>query len=213
MWKTALLPALRDRREAHETAKKAFLLAVLVHLFALVSVPAYSVRVRVATLQELEPIELPVEITIPMKEPIALPRPAVPIEAEEDEVTPDDMTIAPNVLDFATVAQVPAQPPPELPQFGHFVAFDSRPEFIRNVAPDYPDFAKTAGIEGVVVAQLLVGTDGMVYDVRVMSGPEILYPAVRAAAMASLFSPAKQRDRPVAVWAAVQYRFSLKDAR
>ncbi|MBN1424251.1 energy transducer TonB [Candidatus Fermentibacteria bacterium] len=213
MWKTALLPALRDRRAAHDAAKKAFLLAVLVHLFALVSVPAYTVRIRVMAPREIEPIELPAEITIPKKEPISLPRPAVPIEAEEDEDIPDDVTIAQTTLDITTAAYAPTEPPPQLPEFGAFVAFDSEPEFIRNVAPEYSDFAKKAGIEGLVVAKLLVGADGKVYDVRIMSGPEILYPAVRTAAMASLFSPAMQRDKPVAVWVAVHYRFSLRDAR
>ncbi|MCU0610705.1 MAG: energy transducer TonB [Candidatus Eisenbacteria bacterium] len=212
MWKTAMPPALRDRRAAAGAAKKALLLALLVHLFGLVSVPEYKIRIRAVEERKIETLELPPELTVPLKERPEIPRPVVPIEAEDDVEVPEDVTIAETILDAETVARPVAEPPPMLPAFDQFVPYDSKPEFIHYVTPDYPELARKAGVEGSVSAKLLVGTDGRVLDVRIMSGPKIFHDCVRIAAMASLLAPAKQRDKPVAVWIALPYRFTLRDA-
>jgi len=200
------------RRQAGELLKKGVLLALLVHLFGLVAVPEYKIKIRTVQERKIETLELPPELAVPQKQKAEVPRPTIPVEAEEDEDVPEDVTIQETILDAQTAATAPAEPPPQLPEFGKFVPYDTKPEFIRYSTPDYPEMAKKAGIEGTVLAQLLVGADGKVYDVRVMSGPEIFHEQVKAAALASLFSPAKQRDKPVAVWVAVPYRFSLRDA-
>jgi len=213
MWRTALPPAFRDRRVAAQAAKKALLLALLVHLFGLVSVPEYKIRIRTIPDRKIEALELPPELAVPVKEKAAIPRPVVPVEAEEDEDVPGDTTIEENILDSKIAALAPVEPVQELPEFGKFVPYDTKPDFIAYVIPDYPEMAIKAGIEGTVTVQLLVGVDGRVVDVRIMSGPAIFHDSVRAAAMRSLLSPAKQRDKPVAVWIAFPYRFSLNDAR
>ncbi|MBN1425107.1 TonB family protein [Candidatus Fermentibacteria bacterium] len=201
------------RREAPEILKKGVLLSLLLCLFTLLAVPEYKIKIRTMQERKIETLDLPPELTVPQKEKAEVPRPTIPVEAEEDEDVPEDVTIQETILDAETAAVLPTEPPPQLPEFGKFVAYDTKPEFIRYATPDYPEMAKKAGIEGTVLAQLLVGADGKVYDVRVMSGPDIFHEQVKAAALSSLFSPAKQRDKPVAVWVAVPYRFSLRDAR
>lgn len=199
------------REQAALFFKRSVLLALLIHLFGLVAVPEYKIKVRSYSKKDVEAIELPVDMKVPEKVKPTVPRPTIPVEAEEDEDVPEDSTIEETVLDEDMAA--PDEPPPVLPKFGTFVAYDSRPEPIKYVAPDYPELAKQAGIEGTVVAQLLIGTDGRVYDVKVMKGPEIFHAAVMAAARKCVFTPAKQRDKPVAVWVAVPFIFSLKEAR
>jgi len=199
------------RNQAVILFKRSILLALLIHLFGLVSVPEYKIKVRSFSKKEVEAIELPVDMKIPEKQKTEVPRPTIPVEAEEDEDVPEDSTIEETVLDEDIAP--PEEPPPVLPKFGTFVAYDSRPEPIRYVTPEYPELAKQAGIEGTVLAQLLIGTDGKVYDVVVQSGPEIFHKSVEAAARQCVFTPAKQRDKPVAVWVAVPFVFSLKEAR
>jgi protein TonB len=173
------------------------LLSLLLHLFGFVSVPSYAVRIRT-----VEPKQLTIDLD--RWYPIEKPDPYLPepYEKPPSKGAPAD-----------TTALAPGQPVPELPEFGRFVAYDRKPEFIRCVAPDYPEMAIKAGLEGTVSAYLLVGIDGRVLDARIMSGPEAFHEAVRAAAMASLLSPAKRGDMPVAVWIAIPYRFSLGATR
>ncbi len=197
------------RAQAVELFKRSLLLALLIHLFGLVAVPEYKIKIKGMEEKKIEALDLPPEMTIPEKKKIDVPRPSIPVEAEEDEDIPDDVTIEETILD--ETVEAPTAPPPSLPEYGKFVPFDTKPEPIRYVTPEYPEMAKKAGIEGVVTAQLLIGTDGKVYDCRVVAGPEIFYAAVEKAARRCLFSPAKQRDKPVAVWVAVPFRFSLKD--
>lgn len=197
------------RAQAVELFKRSVLLALLIHLFGLVSVPEYKIKIRGVQEKEVETLDLPPEMEIPQKQKVEVPRPTIPVEAEEDEDIPDDVTIEETILDEQVEA--PTAPPPTLPEYGKFVPYDTKPEPIRYVTPEYPEMAKKAGIEGTVTAQLLIGADGKVYDVRIVAGPEIFHAAVEKAARECLFSPAKQRDKPVAVWVAVPFRFSLKD--
>ena len=45
------------------------------------------------------------------------------------------------------------------------------------IAPIYPDAAKQANIQGVVILDTTIGPDGTVLDVRPVSGPDELAPA------------------------------------
>src|SRR5579863_384522 len=42
----------------------------------------------------------------------------------------------------------------------------------KRIEPEYPADAKKAGIEGTVVLEAMIGTDGRIHDLRVMSAPE-----------------------------------------
>jgi protein TonB len=48
---------------------------------------------------------------------------------------------------------------------------------VHKTDPIYPEAARRANVQGVVVLETLVGTDGSVLDVRAVSGPEDLAPA------------------------------------
>jgi TonB family protein len=45
------------------------------------------------------------------------------------------------------------------------------------IEPIYPDSARQANVQGVVILETIVGTDGSVADVRAISGPDELTPA------------------------------------
>lgn len=104
----------------------------------------------------------------------------------------------------------PARPAPvtdaPLPAFGDYVYVEELPEVIEKVAPEFPTDLKE-GIEGVVIVQALVGTDGRVKDTRVVKSIPMLDDAVVAAVRQWVFKPAEAKGNPVAVWVAVPFRF------
>lgn len=97
-----------------------------------------------------------------------------------------------------------------LPNPDDYVAVEEMPVLIQIPQPVYPDLARDMGTEGTVVLRLLVGKDGKVADVRVVSGPEVLQEAAIIAAKQASFKPALQQHRPVAVWVQVPIKFSLQ---
>jgi protein TonB len=103
----------------------------------------------------------------------------------------------------------PASGPDPLPS--DFVYVDELPQLVRGVKPAYPDLAREAGVEGTVRLQMLVGLDGHVLRAIVRPGGSVpmLDEAARAAALATVFTPALANGRPVKVWVAQDYRFRL----
>jgi TonB family protein len=76
--------------------------------------------------------------------------------------------------------------------------------------PHYPDLARMARIEGTVMLNVLVATDGRVAKVEVVSGPAQLRQAAIAAAKTAVFKPATMDRRPVQVWVAMPVGFRLR---
>lgn len=97
-----------------------------------------------------------------------------------------------------------------LPEPGVFVAHDEAPVLVSPVAPEYPEFAREAQIEGTVVLWALVERDGTVGEVRVMKSIPVLDEAAVAAVSRWRFTPALASGRPLRVWVSVPVRFSLR---
>jgi protein TonB len=76
-------------------------------------------------------------------------------------------------------------------------------------APVYPDFARTAMLDGTVVLHVLVGTDGRVKNVKVVKGVLGLDEASVAAVKQWTFLPARQNNEKIAAWTAVPIIFKL----
>lgn len=79
----------------------------------------------------------------------------------------------------------------------------------------YPEIARQSGIEGRVVAKVLVGTNGSVLKVGGISGPEVFRDEVSDKVMNLQFTPALQSGQPVKCWVSVPFSFTLsaKDKR
>ena len=85
-----------------------------------------------------------------------------------------------------------------------------RPALLRQKsAAVYPAAAWAKGVEGDVNLKLLVGADGTVSDVQVVSSSGVidLDQAAVTAARAYLFEPALQNDRPIPQWVTVVVTF------
>jgi protein TonB len=151
------------------------------------------------------------------QEKIAPPpaRPAIPIESESEDI-PDDVTIDDTEIDFDELPP-PPPPPPDDDAASFFVPYDDPPEPIGGFGAIqsklvYPEIARKAGIEGQVTVQAKISERGEVIDTRILVplGNSGCNEAAVAAIRAVKWKPAKQRDKPVAVWVSIPVRFKLK---
>ena len=89
-------------------------------------------------------------------------------------------------------------------------SIDELPEVTKRVAPIYPMEARTDNVSGMVFAQVLVGKDGEIRDVFVVSGPAVLRDAALDAIWQWRFKPAMKDRQPIAVWVMVPVKFTLR---
>src|SRR5262249_25988292 len=103
----------------------------------------------------------------------------------------------------------PAEEP--LPPPGTHVWAEQYPEAITQITPTYPEIARQAGVEGLVIVNVLVGKTGRVLDARLDEKRHVpmLNEAALAAARQWVFTPALANGRPVAVWTGIPFKFRL----
>lgn len=153
------------------------------------------------------------------------PRPPIPVAVPDDVVMEDIELDLDVTLDLdAEVLDIPPPPPTpvteeeeEEPEI--FVVVETMPTIIGGTEKlysilDYPEIARQAGIEGMVVIQVVVMPDGKPSQPFVArSAGDILDKAAAEAVMKLDFSPGKQRGKAVMVRMAIPIRFRLKDAK
>lgn len=79
----------------------------------------------------------------------------------------------------------------------------------RPVEPSYPLLAKQMKVQGAVVLQALIGREGNIEDLRVLSGPAILSSAAMEAVKQWHFKPYFQGGRPVDTEARITVNFTI----
>ncbi len=143
------------------------------------------------------------------KEESSRPKIATPIAAEKEEV-PDTVTIAETDL---TPPQEYVPPPPVEAEIIDFYAVEKPPQILKQIQPVYPELARKAGQEGVVLVEVVIGTNGQVDTAYVVqSRPKGVFDdAALQAAYQWKFSPAYQRDKPVRVRMQIPFRFTLTE--
>jgi protein TonB len=157
----------------------------------------------------------------------AAPKVGIPKPVADEEVIDEDVVlatreelaeiIAPDV--GATDGEegrdivVDIQEDDYLPAPDEFVPVEIYPEMIYQEKPEYPRFAKNAGVEGVVWVQALVDKEGNVVKAQVgkSSGTVALDEAAVEAAYDNKFKPGIQNGAPVACWVTYKVEFSLSE--
>ena len=79
----------------------------------------------------------------------------------------------------------------------------------RSVQPDYPMLARQMRVQGSVLLQALIGRDGMIQDLRVLSGPPILAAAAQQAVRQWHFKPHYVGAQPVETRASITVNFTI----
>jgi protein TonB len=187
--------------------RNALLGAVLIHFLVFVLSPPFTFKPYKLKEETFEVIDIPDNIEIPPP-PKEIAMPTVPVEAADDEEA--DTEDIPETT-FDDFDKMPPPPPPGGGEAGIFLAFDEPPLLMHFETPTYPDLAREAGIEGTVRVKVLVGTDGKVINVSLMSSD--VTPAMEKAALDAAkkcrFKPAKQRTQPVKAHVVVPFSFRL----
>jgi protein TonB len=83
------------------------------------------------------------------------------------------------------------------------------PRRIRGSAPVYPDLARRAHVEGKVVLECVIDTDGRVTDLRVLTGHPLLADAALDAVRRWEYIPTRLNGQAVRVILTVTVRFGL----
>jgi protein TonB len=77
------------------------------------------------------------------------------------------------------------------------------------IPPSYPALAQHMNVQGSVVLQAVIGADGSVQNLRVMSGPQILATAAQQAVRDWRFKPVFQNGQAVETRATITVKFSI----
>lgn len=179
----------------------------------------FDVRLREQEIVQIEEVE---QTRQEQKAPPP-PRPPVPVEVPNDVIFEDIELDLDVTLDLdAAVFDIPPPPPapaqdevedePEI-----FVVVEQMPTIIGGTARmyevlEYPEIARQAGIEGMVVVQVVIRPDGTPADpIIARSGGDVLDEAAVRAVMQLTFEPGRQRGKAVSVRLAIPIRFRLKE--
>jgi protein TonB len=77
------------------------------------------------------------------------------------------------------------------------------------VKPGYPLMARQMKVQGSVILQAMIGRDGLIQDLRVLSGPPILASAAQEAVKQWHFKPHLQGAAPVETVARITVNFTI----
>ena len=192
-------------------------LAAVLHGIGIIALPTYEVRPAPARMDQIVITAEEIPETRQLNRPPPAPRPAVPLEAEADEV-PEDVTIATTDLEFERVPlDLPAPPSftrssgqlPEEEEALELWLVEEQPRLIVRVIPEYPRQARLTGLEGSVFLKVLVGREGQVIQASVLRGEGVFHRPAVDAAYGFVFTPAYQNDKPVNVWMVIPVEFRL----
>lgn len=102
-------------------------------------------------------------------------------------------------------------PPPAPPAAYRPGGVIREPRKLVDVAPIYPDIARAARVEGLVILEATIDERGLVLDARVLRSVPLLDAAALAALKQWRYTPTLLNGTPVRVLITVTFRFSLGD--
>jgi len=88
----------------------------------------------------------------------------------------------------------------------------SAPELRQTIEPTYPLLGQHMKVQGSVVLQAVIGADGSIENLRVLSGPAILATAAQQAVRQWRFKPYLQNGQPVETKTRITVNFSIRVA-
>jgi TonB family protein len=213
-----------DRPRLRRTGRLAVAAAIALHvvLFFIVFPSYYEEKIlkvgstprvfRLRQVQFAQPPKPKVQRTVTRPKARKIPVPdATPNDPEpiirEESVDVSDLDF-PEVGDSVVIPQGPAGPAIGPMQIsGNVLA----PKRVFSPDPHYPEEARHARVQGVVILQTIIDTVGNVKDVRVLKGlPSGLTEAAVEAVTKWRFEPATLEGKPVAVYYLVTVSFSVQ---
>jgi protein TonB len=117
-----------------------------------------------------------------------------------------DVALADDWAQKAAAAKIARATPPARIRVGGNV---QAANLITKVVPRYPKDAKKAGIQGTVRFQAILGHDGRVQSLQLVSGPPLLVDAARDAVQQWVYRPTLLNGQPVEVVTTIDVNFIL----
>jgi TonB family protein len=145
----------------------------------------------------------------PSPEPSAEPaaEPTGPAPSEPEVTAPVQPTPRPTARPRPVATR--AAPEPASPRSVRVGGSILEPRKLKNVSPVYPAMAKQARVQGIVILECTIGGDGLVKDVKVLRGVELLDAAAVDAVRQWEYTPTLLNGVPVSVIMTVTVNFKL----
>jgi protein TonB len=107
------------------------------------------------------------------------------------------------------VGGLPDAPPPPPQKAIRVGGQIKEPKKLKHVAPEYPDIAKQARVQGVVILECTISPQGKVTDVKILRGIPLLDQAAVTAVRQWVYTPTLLNGVPVPVIMTVTVNFKL----
>jgi protein TonB len=167
--------------------------------------PPPAMAVRRVSLQ-------PVTVGNPSLAPIEPPQGITPDNGIVPE--PEQAVGVPGVIEglgeAVSLEPLPLPPPPAVVKPMRLSTGITAPTRIKDVPPVYPSIAQSARVQGDVIIEATIGTDGRVQDARVLRSVALLDQAAVAAVLAWQYTPTLLNGQPVPIIMTVTVRFRLQ---
>ena len=153
----------------------------------------------------------------PLDAPNSISEPVRELTSSQPEV-PGGIDVAPGGVpgEFGRVSNVapvlPPPPPPPPPAQAKPVRVGPgirEPKKIVHVAPEYPDVARTARVEGVVILEAVLDISGRVQSIKVLRSTPLLDDAAIRAVRQWRYTPTELNGVPVPVLMTITVQFTL----
>ena len=210
-------------------------LSVIAHLLGLtlvVVIPLFATDVLPEPHRAIEFVEvMPVVVPPPppilrardQSQPETAPSNVAPLEEpqgvgpEPEPAITEPFDVPPSLVDGVAFGHdrlvhdpVPPPPPSDQERRVRVGGAIARPERVHYVPPIYPAIARAAGIQGTVILEAVIGTDGAVREVRALRPAPFLEGAAVEAVQQWLFTPTRLNGEPVPVVMTVTVTFTLR---
>jgi protein TonB len=195
-------------------------------------VPEVEATSRTLVISDMADLAPPPNITkLPEQTAYQVPEVAPPSvgipEAVPDEEAPENVTVATQdelkIISAPPVENVEEADVDEiiieniddiLPKPDDFVPVEQQPQIVKGAQPEYPEFARKAGLTGKVWVKALVDKTGKVRDVIIAKGAGVdagFEEAAIEAAYKYVYTPAIANGQPVAIWVMYPVTFTLNE--
>ncbi len=108
-----------------------------------------------------------------------------------------------------TTAYVPKIAKPEVPKLLRITTGVSEGLLLNRVTPDYPKLAREARVQGTVVLDAVIGKDGTIQNLHLISGHPMLVPAAIEAVRQWRYRPFMLNHEPVDIETQILVNFTL----
>ncbi len=201
---------------ANAQFSKALSLALVMTLFAIMVTPKFESKKQKFTATQMELVDIPMEEREKIQPPETDVQIDIPLIISDELGSSNDVDITKyeqalsQIGDIYSTSSTTAKTD-DKPV--NFVPYDDAPVMIGNLSPEYPAFAKRAGIQGSVVLEVEVYKDGTIGDIRVrrslQPGPGGLDESAKAAVRKVRFQPGKSSGQAVDTMVIIPIEFKL----